>query len=247
VPTSAANNFAVQLKDLKERTTAKTKAVMISFPTNPTGAVMDRAGLQCVVDFCIEHDLWIFTDEIYDRLSYDAPHVCVPSLPGARERTIYLNGFSKAYAMTGWRIGYACAPPAVIELMMKVHQYGIMSAPTAGQYAALEGLRHAEDDVQHMVAEYKSRRDMLVAGLNTMGVECAVPGGAFYAFPKITKFGLSSAEFAERLLKEQQVLVVPGDAFGAGGEGHVRCCYASSMEKLKRALERIERFVKSIS
>ena len=246
VPTSAENNFAIKLGDLEERTTPKTKAIMLSFPTNPTGAVMNRAGLQAVVDFCVKHDLWIISDEIYDRLSYDEPHVCVPSLPGARERTIYLNGFSKAYAMTGWRIGYACAPPAVIELMMKVHQYGIMSAPTAGQYAALEGLLHAEADVQHMVDEYKRRRDLLVAGLNSIGVDCAIPGGAFYAFPSVTKFGLSSAEFAERLLKEQQVLVVPGDAFGAGGEGHVRCCYASSTEKLGRALERIERFVKSI-
>ncbi len=247
VPTSAANNFAINLADLERLTTAKTKAILLSFPTNPTGAVMNRAGLQAVVDFCVKHDLWILSDEIYDRLSYDEPHVCVPSLPGARERTIYFNGFSKAYAMTGWRIGYACAPPEVIELMMKVHQYGIMSAPTAGQYAALEALRHAEDDVQHMVAEYKRRRDLLVAGLNSIGVDCAIPGGAFYAFPSITKFGMSSSDFAERLLKQHEVLVVPGDAFGAGGAGHVRCCYASSTEKLHKALERIERFVKSIT
>ncbi len=244
VPTSAETDFAVNLEDLKRLCSPKTKAILLSFPTNPTGAVMDHAGLQAVVDFCVEKDLWILTDEIYDRLSYDAPHVCVPSLVGARERTIYLNGFSKAYAMTGWRIGYACAPAAVIELMMKVHQYAMMSAPTVGQYAALAGLTRAEPDVLSMVAEYDRRRKLFVSGLNQIGVECALPGGAFYAFPSVKKFGLTSEEFAGRLLTEAKVLTVPGSAFGAGGEGHVRCCYATASEKLEQALERIEKFVR---
>lgn len=246
VPTSAETNFAVDLADLERLCTPKTKAILLSFPTNPTGAVMDRDGLQAVMDFCVEKDIWVLTDEIYDRLSYDAPHVCVPSLKGGRERTIYLNGFSKAYAMTGWRIGYACAPAPVIELMMKVHQYAMMSAPTVGQYAALEGLRHAEPEVTEMIAEYDRRRRLFVEGLRSIGFDCGMPGGAFYAFPSVKKFGLSDEEFSERLLKVQKVLVVPGSNFGAGGQGHVRCCYATSAEKLEEALVRIEKFVKTL-
>ena len=243
VPTSAETGFAITLESLRERITERTKAILLSFPTNPTGAVMTREELQAVVDLCTENDLWILTDEIYDRLCYDAEHVCVASLRGARERTIYLNGFSKAYAMTGWRIGYVCAPPEVIEMMMKVHQYTMMCAPITGQLAALEAIRHGERDVEEMVTDYNQRRRLFVTGLNDLGLECRLPGGAFYAFPSISKFGLTSEEFAERLLKEEKVLVVPGDVFGAGGEGHVRCCYATATVKLEEALERIGRFV----
>jgi aminotransferase len=246
VPTRAETNFAVDLGDLKRLCTERTKAVLLSFPTNPTGAVMDRAGLQAVMDFCIEKDLWVLTDEIYDRLSYDRPHVCVPSLKGAYERTIYLNGFSKAYAMTGWRIGYACAPAPVIELMMKVHQYTMMSAPTVGQWAALEGMLSCDGEVAGMVADYDRRRKLFVAGLNSLGIDCNMPGGAFYAFPSVKKFGLTDVEFAERLLTEQKVLVVPGSNFGAGGEGHVRCCYATATEKLEEALTRIDTFLRGL-
>ena len=243
VPTSAAESFAVTLDSLRERITESTKAILLSFPTNPTGAVMSRADLQAVMDLCVERDLWVLTDEIYDRLSYDAPHVCVASLTGARERTIYLNGFSKAYAMTGWRIGYVCAPPAVLEAMMKVHQYTMMCAPIVSQLAALEALRSGECDVEAMVTDYDQRRRLFVTGLRDIGMDCALPGGAFYAFPSVAKFGLSSEAFAERLLKEEKVLVIPGDVFGGGGEGHVRCCYATATPKLEEALVRIERFI----
>jgi aminotransferase len=246
VGTTASEAFQVRAEALAERITPRTKAILLSFPSNPTGAVMDRAGLQAIVDLAVKHDLYLVTDEIYDRLSYDLMHTSVASLPGARERTILLNGFSKAYAMTGWRIGYACAPAPVLEMMMKIHQYTMLCAPITAQKAALEAIRHGERDTNEMVADYDRRRRLFVTGLNKIGLECPLPGGAFYAFPSIRATGLTSEEFTERLLKEQKVLVVPGDVFGDGGAGHVRCCYATATAKLETALERIAVFVQSL-
>lgn len=243
LPTSAAEGFAVTPEALEARITPRTKALVLSFPTNPTGAVMSREALQAVVDVAVRHDLYLISDEIYERLSYDAPPVSVASLDGALERTILLNGFSKAHAMTGWRIGYACAPAAIIELMMKVHQYTMMCAPITSQIGAIEALRHCDDEAQAMVDDYDRRRRLFVGGLNAIGLDCPLPGGAFYAFPSVKRFGLSSEVFAERLLMEERVLVVPGPVFGEGGLGHVRCCYATATEKLEEALRRMERFV----
>jgi aminotransferase len=243
VPTRASDGFATHPEAIAARITERTKAILLSYPTNPTGAVMDRASLQRVMDLATKADLYVITDEIYDRLCFDQEHVCVASLSGARERTILLNGFSKAYAMTGWRIGYACAPAEVLEMMMKIHQYTMLSAPTIAQYAALAALNHAEEETNEMVADYNRRRRLFVHGLNELGLACPMPGGAFYAFPNIAHTGLTSEEFAERLLKEERVLVVPGSVFGDGGIGHVRCCYATATNKLTEALERIGRFL----
>jgi aminotransferase len=195
------------------------------------------------VDLCVEHDLLIISDEIYHRLVYGVEHVCLPALKGARERTVLINGFSKAYAMTGWRLGYACAPAEIIEAMMKIHQYVIMSAPTAAQWAGIEALDRGEADVQAMCAEYDRRRQLLVKGLNEIGLTCPEPHGAFYAFPSITVTGLSSDEFSLKLLEEEQVAVISGTAFGDAGEGHVRMCYATAYEQIEEAIERMRRFV----
>ncbi len=246
VPSRAENGFRVDPGEVRARVTPRTKAILLAYPSNPTGAVMDRESLQALVDIAVENDLYIVSDEIYERLSYDAPHVSVASLPGARERTVLLNGFSKAYAMTGWRIGYACAPPPVIEAMMKIHQYTMLCAPITAQIAALEALRNAESDVVAMVGDYDNRRRLFVAGLNEIGLDCPLPGGAFYAFPSIKRTGLSAEEFAERLLREEKVLVVPGDVFGRSGEGHIRCCYATATSKLVEALHRMARFLQTI-
>ena len=235
VPTRAENGFKAEAHEIASRITPKTKAILLSYPTNPTGATMTAADLQAIVDLCVQHDLYIVSDEIYDRLSYDAPHVCVATLPGAYERTILLNGFSKAYAMTGWRIGYACAPAAVIEVMMKIHQYTMLCAPITAQVGALEALRRGDRDADEMCADYDRRRRLFVKGLNDIGLDCPLPGGAFYAFPSIKRFGLDAETFAERLLKQERVLVVPGPVFGAGGVGHIRCCYATATEKLTEA------------
>lgn len=243
VPTRAENGFRVTAEDLRARITSRTKAILLSYPTNPTGATMDRAGLQAIVDLAVEYDLYLVSDEIYDRLTYDGEHTCVAALPGAQERTVLLNGFSKAYAMTGWRIGYACAPAPVIEMMMKIHQYTMLCAPITAQVAAIEALRNGERDAQEMVADYDRRRKLFVKGLNELGLHCPLPGGAFYAFPSIASSGLADEEFTERLLNEQRVLVVPGSVFGAGGRGHVRCCYATATEKLNEALERMRVFL----
>lgn len=246
VPTTAENDFQVQVEDLRARLTPKTKAILLAYPTNPTGATMDREKLQAIVDFAVENDLYILSDEIYDRLSYDAPHTCVASLRGAKERTILMNGFSKAYAMTGWRIGYACAPAQILEMMMKIHQYTILCAPITAQKAALEALKSGEKETRAMVADYDRRRRLFVGGLNRIGLPCRMPGGAFYAFPSIKHTGLSDEEFAERLLMEQKVLVVPGSVFGPGGAGHIRCCYATATPKLEMALQRMETFLKTV-
>jgi aminotransferase len=243
VPTSMENGFRVRAEDLVSRITPRTKAIMLGYPANPTGAVMEREGLLAVAEVAARHDLFVVSDEIYDRLVYGVEHTCFASLPGMRDRTILLGGFSKAYAMTGWRLGWAAARPDVLEAMMKVHQYVMMSAPTMSQYAGLEALASGEEDVRGMVAEYDRRRRLIVNGFNAMGLTCFEPRGAFYAFPSVAVTSLSDEEFAEKLLHEERVAVVPGSAFGEQGRGHVRACYATSYENIERALEAIERFV----
>jgi aminotransferase len=244
VPTNQKNNFEVEAKDIEARITGKTKAILIGFPSNPTGAVMTKQKLQDIADVARRHNLMVISDEIYARLTYDVEHTCFASLPGVKDFTILLGGFSKAYAMTGWRIGYALAPKEIIAAMTKIHQYTIMSAPTPAQVAAIEALKTGEPDVMEMVADYNRRRKVIVKGLNDIGLPCFEPKGAFYAFPQITPTGMNSEEFSERLLKEEKVAVVPGSAFGACGEGYVRCCYATSLADIEEALKRMGRFVK---
>lgn len=246
IPTTAQTEFRVEPERVRAAITSKTKAILISYPSNPTGAICTREILEEIVAIAREHDLYIITDEIYDRLTYDGSHICIPALPGAYDRTIYLNGFSKAYAMTGWRIGYAAGCAEVIEAMMKIHQYTMLCAPIMGQMAALEAISNGYDDSQEMIEQYNQRRRVIVKGLNDAGLPCLMPGGAFYAFPSIKETGLSSDEFSERLLFEEKVAVVPGNAFGDCGEGHIRCAYATSIERIEQALERIARFVKKI-
>ncbi|HUZ78726.1 MAG TPA: aminotransferase class I/II-fold pyridoxal phosphate-dependent enzyme [Chloroflexota bacterium] len=246
VLTYARNNFGLAAADVAKAITPATRAIVLGFPNNPTGAVLDPREAQRIVDLAVEHDLLIISDEIYHRLIYGDPHVCIPALKGARERTILVNGFSKGYAMTGWRLGYACAPAEIIEAMMKIHQYVIMSTPTAAQWAGIEALDHGEPDVQRMVAEYDRRRRRLVAGLNEMGLACVEPRGAFYAFPSIASTGLSSDEFSTRLLEEAKVAVIPGSAFGDQGEGYVRLCYATAYAEIEEALARIRRFLERL-
>lgn len=238
------NNFEVTASQIEEKVTPRTKALLIGYPNNPTGAVMSRDKLLEIAKVAQKHDLLVISDEIYDRLVYGVEHTCFASLPGMWERTILLGGFSKAYAMTGWRIGYACAPADILSQIRKVHQYAIMCAPTTSQVAALEALRNGEEYVQQMVAEYDRRRRLIVGGLNSIGLKCFEPRGAFYAFPSIEATGLSSEEFSEKLLYEEKVAVVPGNAFGECGEGFIRCSYATAYEKIEQALERMERFVK---
>ncbi|MHB8104831.1 MAG: aminotransferase class I/II-fold pyridoxal phosphate-dependent enzyme [Dehalococcoidales bacterium] len=244
VPTYSKNNFAVEAKDIEAKITKKTKAILIGFPSNPTGAVMTRQKLLDLAAVAKKHNLIVISDEIYARLTYDGEHTCFASLPGVRENTILLGGFSKAYAMTGWRIGYAVAPEAIIAAMTKIHQYTIMSAPTPAQVAAIEALKTGEPDVVEMVEDYNRRRLVIVKGLNDIGLPCFIPHGAFYAFPSITPTGMTSEEFSEALLKEEKVAVVPGSAFGKCGEGFVRCCYATSLADIEEALKRMGRFVK---
>jgi aminotransferase len=244
VKTVAENGFRVSAAEIEAKITAKTKVLMLNFPNNPTGAVMDRAGLTEVAEVASRHNLLVIADEVYDRLVYDHVHTCFASLPGMRERTILLGGFSKDFAMTGWRVGYAAAPRAVLEAMMKVHQYTMLCAPTPSQFAALAALTLEDEEVEAMVTEYDHRRRLVVKGLNDIGLACFEPRGAFYAFPSIAATGLSSDEFTERLLKQEQVAVVPGSAFGDAGEGYVRCCYAVSTIEIDEALNRMARFVK---
>jgi len=244
VPTTIDNGFRVRAEDIDKRVTKKTKAVMLGYPSNPTGAVMDRDSLERIAEVAQKHDLLVISDEVYERLVYGVEHTCFASLPGMKRRTIHLGGFSKAYAMTGWRIGYAAARADIIEAMMKIHQYTMMCAPTMSQMAALEALRAGEPQVESMVAEYDQRRRVMLKGLNAIGLDCFEPRGAFYCFPSIRVTGMNSERFAEQLLLEEHVAVVPGDAFGKSGEGHVRCCYATSMEEIEQALERMGRFIK---
>jgi aminotransferase len=243
IPSYMDTGFTVTPEQVEAAVTDKTKAILISYPCNPTGAVASRDMLQRIVDIACKYDLYVISDEIYDRLTYEGKHVCIPTLTGAYERTILLNGFSKAHAMTGWRIGYAAGLPEIIEAMMKVHQYTMMCAPIMAQVAALEAIRNGESDSNEMIEQYNQRRRVIVKGLNDAGLKCLMPGGAFYAFPSIKETGLSSDEFSERLLFEEKVAVVPGGAFGECGEGHIRCSYATSMDKINLAVERIARFV----
>jgi aminotransferase len=244
VPTYAKYDFGVRASEIEAAITPRTKMILIGNPNNPTGAVVPRAELEGIAKLAVEHDLIVSIDEVYSRLVYEQEHVSIAALPGMRERTILLDGFSKAYAMTGWRIGYVAAPIHILEAMLKVHQYAIMCAGTAPQEAALEALRNGEDDVQMMHADYARRRRMFVDGLNRIGLTCCEPRGAFYAFPYIGNTGMTDEEFAEKLLLEEQVAVVPGSSFGAAGVGYVRCAYCTAYNKLEEALVRIERFVK---
>ena len=245
VPTTMEDEFRVRPEAIEQRLTERTKGLLINNPANPTGAVLDRDTAEGIARLAEEHDLIVLADDIYDRLVYDSAdgHVCFAALPGMRERTITLGGFSKGFAMTGWRVGYAAGPPEIIAAMTRVHQYTMMSAPTVAQAAALEALRNGEAEVQSMLEAYRQRRRLLVEGLRRIGLPCADPGGAFYAFPSIARTGMTSDEFAEALLMEERVAVVPGSAFGESGEGFVRCCYAASLEDLEEALERMGRFV----
>ncbi len=246
IPSRMENNFVPDPEELESAITSKTKAILLNFPCNPTGAIADRDTLIAIGRIAEKHDLVVISDEIYDRLVYADCHVCFSALPGMRERTILIGGFSKDYAMTGWRIGFACAPQEIMQGIARVHQYIIMTAPTMAQYGALEALRSCESEVQHMVQEYDRRRKLIVQGLNFIGLPTFEPCGAFYAFPKVDGTGLDDETFAERLLQEKHVAVVPGSAFGPGGEGFVRCSYATAIDQIEEALDRIDQFVKSI-
>lgn len=240
------DRFRLNPDHLAEQVTPKTKAIIINFPNNPTGGIMSESDLKAVADIVIDRDLVLISDEVYAELTYEACHCSAATVGDLWERTITLNGFSKAYAMTGWRIGYLCAPQNLCDAALKIHQYVMLCAPVMGQVGALEAIRSAEEEKNSMVNEYRLRRNMFVAGLNRVGLPCHVPEGAFYAFPSVEKTGLSDVEFAERLLKEQRVAVVPGSVFGAGGEGHVRCAYAVSRKELTAALERMEAFLQNL-
>ena len=244
VPATVENDFQITSEAIAAAITSRTKVLLISYPSNPTGAVMSREQLNEIATIAEQHDLLVISDEIYDRLVYGVEHVCFPSLPGMHSRTILLQGFSKSYAMTGWRVGYIAAPAEILEAMCKVHQYTIMSAPTVSQYAALAALREGEPYVQQMVAEYDRRRRFIVDGLNEIGLACFEPQGAFYAFPSIETLGMDENEFAQKLLHEEKVALVPGNAFGEAGRGHLRCSYATAYEKIEQALERLYRFVR---
>ncbi len=246
VPTYVADAFQVTSAAIEAAVTPRTKAILIGYPNNPTGAVMTRERLLEVAAVAERHNLLVISDEIYDRLVYGVEHTCFAALPGMRDRTVLLGGFSKAYAMTGWRLGYLGAPAEIALAVRKIHQYAIMSAPTMSQHAALEAIRSGEEDVQTMRAEYDRRRRFLVAGLNSIGLPTFEPQGAFYAFPQVSHLGISSAAFAEGLLETERVAVVPGEAFGASGDGFVRACYAVSMEKLEVALDRIAHYVEHV-
>ena len=233
--------------DIEDRISLRTKAILLGYPSNPTGAQMTREDLSEIADVAARRDLIVISDEIYDRLSYGIAHTCFSSLPGMKERTVLLGGFSKAYAMTGWRVGWVCAPADILEAMMKIHQYIIMSAPTPSQYAALEAIRNGEEYTQQFVAEFNARRRLIVSGLREIGMATFEPKGAFYAFPSVRSTGLTDIEFAERLLDEEKVAVIPGSAFGDCGRGHVRMCYATPQPLIEEALERIGRFVERLT
>ncbi len=240
----AENEFRLTAEELEAAITPKTKLLVLPFPNNPTGSIMRRSDLEAIAKVILEHDLFVLSDEIYSELTYgEEEHVSIASLPGMWERTITINGFSKSYAMTGWRLGYACGPRVIIEQMLKIHQFAIMCAPTTSQYAAVEALRNGDEDVAQMKEEYDGRRRYLLHRFKEMGLECFEPYGAFYMFPSIQKFGMTSEEFATKLLEAEKVAVVPGTAFGASGEGFVRISYAYSLDDLKKALERIEKFI----
>ena len=243
VPTNPEDHFQLKARDVAERVTRRTKAILMGYPANPTGAVMGREELTQIAKVAERHNLLVVSDEIYSRLVYGVEHTCFATLPEMRERTILLGGFSKAYAMTGWRIGYAASCAEIIEAMARIHQYTTLCAPIMGQIAAIEALRGGDDQVRQMVEEYDRRRRVMVKGLNEIGLTCFEAKGAFYAFPSVHITGLSSDEFAEQLLIEERVAVVPGSAFGQCGEGYIRCCYATSLSDIEQALRRMGRFV----
>ena len=242
----AENQFRLTARELEEAITDRTKILILPFPNNPTGAIMEKEDLEAVAEVILRHDIFVMSDEIYAELTYKDKHVSIASLPGMRERTILINGFSKAYAMTGWRLGYACGPENILQQMTKIHQFAIMCAPTTSQYAAVEALRNGDEDVKEMCTAYNQRRKYLVHAFREMGLECFEPYGAFYIFPCIREFGMTSEEFAMRFLEEEKVAVVPGTAFGDCGEGYLRISYAYSLEDLKTAVGRLERFVQRL-
>lgn len=246
VPCTEDNLFRLTPDALMERITTRSKALVMNFPNNPTGAVMDRPSLKAIRDIVLDHDLLLITDEVYSELTYEGKHTAVATIDGLWERTITLNGFSKAYSMTGWRVGYLCAPREICEAALKIHQYVMLCAPIMGQMAAIEALKNGEEEKNRMVREYRLRRNLFIDGLNRIGLTCHLPEGAFYAFPSVLETGLDDVEFAERLLSEHQVAVVPGSVFGSAGAGYLRCAYAVSREHLTEALRRMGLFISSL-
>jgi aminotransferase len=244
IPTLVENEFQVTADEIRAAITPRTKALLIGYPNNPTGAVLTKTNLNAIAAVAEEHNLFVISDEIYDQIVYGIKHTCFPTLPGMRERTILLQGFSKAYAMTGWRVGYIAAPKDILAAARKIHQYTIMSAPTMSQYAAIAALQEGGSHAARMVEEYDRRRKLIVKGLNEIGLSCFEPRGAFYTFPSIAITGMDDEEFAQRLLEEEQVAVVPGSGFGEAGRGYVRCCYATAYEQIEEALERMNRFMR---
>ena len=246
IPLQYENEFKLTVEDLEKYISPRTKVLIMPFPNNPTGSIMTKEDLEPVAEFVKEHDLYVISDEIYSELTYKTEHVSIASLPGMRERTIVINGFSKGFAMTGWRLGYCCGPETIIEQMVKLHQFAIMCAPTNSQYAAIEGLRNCDDEVEEMRKSYNQRRRFLMHEFARMGLECFEPFGAFYVFPSILEFNMTSEEFATRLLEEEKVAVVPGTAFGKCGEGFLRISYAYSLDDLKEALGRLGSFIQRL-
>lgn len=242
----AENEFRLTAEELEAAITDKTKVLILPFPNNPTGAIMEKSDLEAIAKIIEEHDIFVMSDEIYSELTYKEKHVSIVSLPGMQERTVLINGFSKAYAMTGWRLGYALAPEPILQQMLKIHQFAIMCAPTTSQYAAVEALKNGDEDIAMMREAYNQRRRYLMHAFKEMGLQCFEPYGAFYVFPCIKEFGMTSDEFAERLLREEKVAVVPGTAFGDCGEGFLRISYAYSLENLQIAMEKIEAFIKRL-
>ncbi len=246
IQTKKENGFRLTREELEAAVTPKSKLLLLNYPNNPTGAALSKPEVEDIAAFAIEHDLIVLTDEIYDELTYERDHFSIISVPGMRERTIYLHGFSKAWAMTGWRMGFTCAPPELTEAMMKIHQYTMLCAPILSQEAAREALEHCAEDVAHMKQEYMQRRNYMRASFEQMGIECIEPAGAFYAFVDVSRFGLTAHQFALDLLEAENVAVVPGTAFGSCGEGFIRCSYATSMDRITVAMERMARFVKTL-
>ena len=240
------NNFKLTAQELNNAITDKTKILVLPYPNNPTGAIMEQEDLNDLSKICIDNDIYVLSDEIYSGLTYNNEHVSIASLPGMRERTILINGFSKAYAMTGWRLGYACGPSEIIKQMTKIHQFAIMCAPTTSQYAAIEALKNGDSDIEEMKEAYNQRRLFLMNSFKEMGLDCFEPFGAFYVFPCIKEFGMTSEEFATKFLTDEKVAVVPGSAFGESGEGFIRISYAYSIENLKLAMERLKTFIKKL-
>lgn len=247
LPLEEKDQFKLTKEKLLSAITDKTKILVLPFPNNPTGAILNREELQIIADIVKEHDLFVMSDEIYSELNYEGGHVSIASIPGMRERTIVINGFSKSYAMTGWRLGYAAGPKEIMKQMLKIHQFVIMCAPTTSQYAAIEALRNGDEDVRRMRESYDERRRFLVNALNETGLPCFEPKGAFYVFPNISAYGMTSEEFARRLLEQERVAVVPGTAFGECGEGFLRISYAYSIDNLKKALDKIEKFIDTLN